>query len=70
MPTLAEIVRAHLADYQAQHSLSFLERHTIEALLAAVPGPRLHSLSVCRLRSSAFYPSLLRQPPLPSMPAA
>jgi hypothetical protein len=38
MPTLADIFRAHRADYQAQDSLSQLERHTIEALLGCRSG--------------------------------
>jgi len=38
MPTLAEIVRTHRADYQAQHSLSLLERQTLDALLACRSG--------------------------------
>ena len=38
MPTLAEIVHAYRAQYQPQHSLSLLERQTLEALLACRSG--------------------------------
>ena len=51
MPTLAEIVHAHRADYQAQFSLSSLERQTLEALLACrsgALGSTLYQGSECR----------------------
>lgn len=47
MPTLAEIVHAHRADYQAQHSLSPLERQTLEALLACRSGSLGSTLYQC-----------------------
>ena len=47
MPTLADVFRAHRADYQAQHSLSFLERKTIEALLACRSGSYGSTLYQC-----------------------
>lgn len=47
MPTLADVFRAHRADYQAQHSLSFLERKTIEALLACRSGAFGSTLYKC-----------------------
>jgi len=47
MPTLADIFRAHRADYQAQYSLSPLERHTIEALLGCRSGSYGSTLYQC-----------------------
>jgi len=47
MPTLAEVVRTHRADYQARHSLSFLERKTLEALLACRSGSYGSTLYQC-----------------------
>jgi len=47
MPTLADVVRTHQADYQAQHSLSFLERNTLEALLACRSGSLGSTLYQC-----------------------
>lgn len=47
MPTLADVVRTHRADYQAQHSLSFLERKTLEALLACRSGSCGSTLYQC-----------------------
>jgi len=47
MPTLADVVRTHRADYQAQHSLSFLERTTLEALLACRSGSLGSTLYQC-----------------------
>ena len=47
MPTLAEIVRTHRADYQAQHALSWLERNTLEALLACRSGSLGSTLYQC-----------------------
>ena len=47
MPTLADVVRTHRADYQAQHSLSRLERQTLEALLACRSGSLGSTLYQC-----------------------
>lgn len=47
MPTLADVVHAHRADYQAQHSLSLLERQTLEALLACRSGSYGSTLYQC-----------------------
>jgi putative transposase/transposase-like zinc-binding protein len=47
MPTLADVVHTHRADYQAQHSLSFLERKTLEALLACRSGSLGSTLYQC-----------------------
>jgi putative transposase/transposase-like zinc-binding protein len=47
MPTLADVVRTHGADYLSQHSLSFLERKTIEALLACRSGSLGSNLYQC-----------------------
>ena len=47
MPTLAEIVHAHRADYQAQFSLSPLEGQTLDALLACRSGSLGSTLYLC-----------------------
>jgi hypothetical protein len=47
MPTLADIFRAHLADYQAQHPLSRLERRTLQALLDCRSGQLGSTLYQC-----------------------
>jgi hypothetical protein len=47
MPTLAEIIQAHRADYQAQYSVSPLERQTLEALLACRSGSYGSTLYQC-----------------------
>src|SRR5262245_51946201 len=47
MPTLADVFRTHRADYQAQHALSFLERKTMEALLACRSGSLGSALYQC-----------------------
>jgi hypothetical protein len=47
MPTLADVLRTHRADYQAQHALSFLEQKTIEALLACRSGSYGSTLYQC-----------------------
>src|SRR6188768_1962298 len=43
----SRVVRTHQADYQAQHSLSFLERNTLEALLACRSGSLRSTLYQC-----------------------
>jgi len=47
MPTLADIFRAHRADYQAQHTLSQLERRTLQALLDCRSGQLGSTLYPC-----------------------
>ena len=47
MPTLADIFRAYLADYQAQHPLSRLERRTLQALLDCRSGQLGSTLYQC-----------------------